>query len=92
MQLLLLIAFVLFGHELEYRKRGAVPDPDTDCDSLISMILKIKEPLTSGAVQCSIFHEEEEKSKAIKAAVGSLFLSSFVDLVAAQLIESILFF
>lgn len=43
-------------------------------------------------VQCSIFHEEEEKSKAIKAAIGSLFLFSSVDLVAAQPIESIFFF
>lgn len=84
LNLLLLIAFVLFGRELEYRKRGVVPGPDTDWDSLIPVSLKMKEPLNGGVMQCCIFHEEEEKSKAIKAAVGSLFLSSFVDLVAAQ--------
>lgn len=90
LSLVLLTAFVLFGQELEDQKRGTVPSPDTDCDSLIPMSLKVKELLTGGAVQ--YIHEEEEKSKAIKAAVGSLFLSSSVDLVAAQAIELILFF
>lgn len=43
LSLLLLTAFVLFGQELEDRKRGTVPGPDTDCDSLIPTSLKVKE-------------------------------------------------
>lgn len=40
--------------------------------------------------QYSVFHEEEVKSKMKKAAVGNLFLPSSVNLVAAQLISSVI--
>lgn len=52
LNLLLLMVFVLFGQELEDWKRVTVPGPDTDCDSLLSMSLKVKELWTGGAVQC----------------------------------------
>lgn len=43
LSLLLLTAFVLFGQELEDWKRGTMPGPDTDCESLIPVSLKVKE-------------------------------------------------